>query len=73
MDDCHSLREETIIYGDFVMAFLVAVAATGEAEQNPLLAASASVAREHFEMLQKELDLVWELYQRTHRQLGSAS
>jgi hypothetical protein len=73
MDDCHSLREKTLIYGDFVKAFLVALGTTDEAEQNPMLAASASVAREHFETLQKELDRVWELYQRTHRRLGSAS
>lgn len=73
MDDCHGLREETLIHGNFVKAFLVAILNTNEAEQNPLLAASASVAREHFETLQKELDRVWELYQRTQRRIGSGS
>ena len=73
MDDCQTLHEKTLIYRDFVKAFLAAIGDADEAEQNPLLAASASVAREHFETLQKELDRVWELYQRTQRRLGSAS
>ena len=67
MNDCQSLREQTLVYADFVKAFLVAVRDSEEADRNPLIAASASVARERFEILQNDLDQVWTLYLRTRR------
>jgi hypothetical protein len=73
MDDCHALHEQTLVYGEIVKAFLVAIRNTDEAERNQVLAASASSAREHFEALQKELDRVWDMYQRTQRKACSGS
>ena len=73
MQDCQNLREETLIYRDFVKAFLVSIRDSDAADRNPMLVASASAAREHFETLQNELDKVWDMYQRTQREAGSGS
>lgn len=62
MNDFQSLREQTLTYGDFVKAFLVAIRNSEEADRNPALATSASVARERLEGLQNELEVVWKLY-----------
>jgi hypothetical protein len=63
-DDCCNLYQGTKVYGDFVKTFLVEIRNTDEAARNPLLAASASAARNHFFALQRELKRVWELYDR---------
>ena len=65
MDDCHALHEQVIVYGETVKAFLLAIRNSDEAARNPILAASASTAREHFESLQAELARVWDQYLRS--------
>ena len=67
MDDCHALHEQTLAYGETVKAFLLSIRNSAEAECNPILAASASTAREHFESLQAELARVWDQYLRSRR------
>ena len=64
IDECRSLYEGTKIYGDSVEAFLVEIRKTEEASRNPILGASVAAARNHFFAVQRELQRVWELYER---------
>ena len=64
IDECRSLYEGTKIYGNSVKAFLVEIRKTEEASRNPILGASVAAARIHFFAVQRELQRVWELYER---------